>query len=220
MDEKNMIVEVEDRYGEYCFADSTKVVADERRPRGVVNIFEVEEDGTKKLIEKSNLVLYQGREVVASSMFGVQNPFITATPNEQISWFGLGTGGAPSGSPFDPIPPNSTDTDLNSAIMINATDSTCAGYSSILSGYTKHPFDSVIYQPDPANNNAYLIVQVVTTIGLDDAVGQQINEAGLYAAASAAGGYAGAFHLFAKVTFPTIYKSNTRELLFVWYLYV
>jgi hypothetical protein len=57
-------------------------------------------------------------------------------------------------------------------------------------------------------------------MGLDDGVGQLMNEAGLFTAASSAPGYSGTFHLFAKVTFPTIYKSDTRELLFVWYLYV
>jgi hypothetical protein len=220
MEEKNTVIEIEDRYGDICFGDSSKFSPSERRPQGFVNIFEVDKNGNKELVGKSNLVLYQGREIVASRMFDLQNPNISASPNEFIGWFGLGSGGAPVGNPFIPNPPNSTDTDLTTPIMINPTDATCGDFNITLEGYTKHPFDSVNFQQDSNNSNKYLVIQVLTTMGLDDGVGQLMNEAGLFTAASSAPGYSGTFHLFAKVTFPTIYKSDTRELLFVWYLYV
>lgn len=219
MDEKTVVIEVKDRYGE-CLSDASRLVQNEKRPKGFVHIYELDKDGVKKLVQKSNLVLYQGREIVASHMFNIQNPNITASPNEFICWFGLGSGGAPEGNPFVPNPPSSTDIELSTPVMINATDSTCAGFVVGLGGYTKHPFDTITFQQDPYNSDRYLIIQVLTTMGLDDAVGKTVNEAGLYTANSAAGGYGGEFHLFARVTFPSIYKSDTRELLFVWYLYV
>jgi len=222
--EKTKVIKIDDHYGEHCFNDSMCPDRTERKPLGMVHIFEVDEEGQKKLIQKSNLVVYQGRSIVACRMFNMPNLAAisdsTAVQNEFICWLGLGNGGAPSQNPFVPYVANSTDTDLQSKIMINPTDATCSGFSSILGGYTKHPFDSVDFEQDSSNNNAYLICRVITSIGTNDANGSQINEAGLYTAASNSGNYTGPFHLFARVTFPTLVKDSTRPLLFVWYIYV
>ena len=71
-----------------------------------------------------------------------------------------------------------------------------------------------------------MVVKITITIGVDDAnglvgtAGQPLNEAGLYTAESDVGGYSGDFALFARVTFPTLLKDNTRRLQFVWYLFL
>ena len=64
--------------------------------------------------------------------------------------------------------------------------------------------------------------KISTTIGEDDAVDNPyhlINEAGLYVASSGAGAHAGDFYLFAKITFPSITKTDTRELIIEWTIY-
>ena len=63
-------------------------------------------------------------------------------------------------------------------------------------------------------------IKITTTIGIDDANGEQLSEAGLFSAASRVGAYSGQFSLFARVTFPSLVKSSDRRLIFVWYLYV
>jgi hypothetical protein len=104
--------------------------------------------------------------------------------------------------------------------MINATDITYADYRvSPDAGYYKHPFDSLTFEQDADNYNYWLIIRVATTLGTDDGNGFNINEAGLFTATSSAGGHAGNFNLYARVTFPTIVKTSARQLLFVWYVY-
>jgi hypothetical protein len=92
-------------------------------------------------------------------------------------------------------------------------------------GYYKKIFDQdvtnqVEFQQDVLNDNSWLIIKITTTIGVNDANGQQLSEAGLFSAASSSGGYAGQFSLFARVTYPSLIKTSERRLIFVWYLYV
>ena len=82
------------------------------------------------------------------------------------------------------------------------------------------PFDQIEFERDPLNDDKWLILKVTVTIGVDDANGSQISEAGLFTAESSAGGWAGDFFLFARVTFSSIVKTSDRRLVFVWYLYV
>ena len=220
-DEKNMLIQIKDKYGD-CLSDSsmgTKSKKDKERPKGFVEIFEVDELA-KKLIAKSNLVVLQGREGLLSSAFRTANPNITPIGDEFICWFGLGDGGCPIGDPLNPTAPTVMDTDLVSPIMINASDSTCGDWRvTPVEGYYKHPFDSVGFEQDPDNYNTWLIGIVSTTISNDDANGYNLNEAGLYSASQSSGSYSGNFYLYARVTFPTIVKTNARQLLFVWYVY-
>lgn len=193
----------------------------ERGMRGWVEIYEVK-DGNKELISKNNLVVYQGRAWAATRIFNTENAEVVTDKDEFICWFGLGSGGTPEGDPFTPNSPTNLDTDLSTPVGISQTDATCADFYD--GWYHKHPFDSVAFEQDPDNSLKYLIVKVTTTIGVEDANGstgtQLINEAGLFSSLSAAGGYSGDFHLFARVTFPTIAKDNSRQLLFIWYIYV
>jgi hypothetical protein len=216
---------VEDYGG--CLGDSiNKKVSDRVSPKGYVEIFEERDDGSKKLIGKHNLVLYMGREWLAERIMNKNNSFIDATKDEFICWFGLGNGGVIPGDPFDPTPPVITDNDLASRVMITATDSSAADYHTVAlpyfpeTGYYKIPFDSVGFEIDPENDDSFLIIKVTITVGSEYANGKQLSEAGLFTAESDLGGYSGMFHIFSRVTFPSIVKTSDRRLIFNWFLYV
>jgi len=214
-------VVVNDKYAEHCIRDAVmNRPTGDRKPEGYVEIYEIKEGEDKKLIGKSNLVVYQGREWIAERIFNTNNTNTPTSEAEFISWLGLGSGGAPVGDPLNPTAPSSLNTDLDTEVPINTTGATLGDLRS--GSYYKHPFDSIEYQQDASNSNKWLIVKVTTTIGTNNANGsgsQNLNEAGLFTAASAAGGYSGNFFMFSRVTFPTIVKDTSRQLMFMWYIY-
>jgi len=218
IEKKDVLVQVEDRYGEECLTDShgKRLDLTVRRPVGHVEVYELTKDNKKRLLRKSNLIVNVGREMIAQHTLNVES---SASPDkdEFIWWLGLGSGGTNPGDPFDPAPPTTSDTDLDTEIPINAVDTTCADFHD--GAYYKHPFDDVTFEQDVNNDSAWLIARVVTTLGPTDANNQQVNEAGLFSATSTAGGHSGPFHLFSRVTFPTILKTSENQLIFVWYLY-
>ncbi len=215
------IVQINDKYGDECLKDSVvQESPDARKPQGYVEIYEVDDNNEKQLIGKNNLVVYQAREWIAERILNTNNASTSTTPAMWINWLGVGSGGAPVGDPLNPNTPVSTNTDLDTALPIHATDTNCADFDG--SDYYKHPFDSIEYQQDASNNNEYLIAKITTTIGTDDANdsgSQNLNEAGLFVSDSDAGGASGPFYLFSRVTFPTIVKDITRQLMFIWYIY-
>ena len=218
-DKKNIVIQIEDHYGDNCVGDSCNYKeSNVRKPEGEVQIYEVLDDGLKKLVQKSNLVVYVGRELLTEKLIDENIAGVTPDKDEYLCWFGLGSGGVDVSDPFTPIPPTNTDTDLTTEIPISATDTTCGDFHD--GAYYKHPFDSIITEVDPANDNKLLIHKITTTIGSADAVGYNLSEAGLFTALSEAPGYSGQFSLFARVTFPTIVKTVTRRLIFIWYLYL
>jgi hypothetical protein len=232
---KETEIRITEIYGDKCFVDKFQEGgAGKRRPEGMVEIWEEDENGKKRLVRKSNLVVYLGRETLAQMLVRqtnvdeLDNQRLPSNKDHFLSWFGLGDGGVLPADPFDPVPPANENTDLNSRIMVNATDSSSADYhlagepdaSYAKTGYYKLPFDSIIFERDNLNDNKWLVLKITTTAGIDDANDERLSEAGLFTAESNAGGTSGTFTLFARVTFPTIIKDATRRLIFVWYLYV
>ncbi len=252
---KTIEVIAKDFYGENCLVDSSLTrTAGSRKPEGMVEVYDIKDDGSKQLIRKNNLVLYQGRETLAQMLVrtntvddGGVPPVVPVAGNKDmwLNWFGLGQGAADtecspgSGDVFAPEPPTNEDTELACPIMINASDSSSAdfhikdstGYIGTQcvpapggkypeTGHYKHPFNGVSFERDNLNDNKWLVIKISVSIGVDDANGETINEAGLYTSASNSGMYGGPFALFARVTFPTLLKDNSRRLQFVWYLFV
>ena len=218
--EKTTEITAIDYYGDslqdVAFSQSTKNLS--TGPHGYVEIYEKDENiDNKKLVGKSNLVIYQGREWLLSKAFDTQNDNISADKDEFICWLGLGTGGCPGGDPLDPASPTNIDTDLDTPCGISETDINYADYYD--GWYHKHPFDSITFTQDPDNANYWLLMTMTMTISTEDANGFYLNEAGIFTALSNTAGYAGPFNLFARITFPTIVKTSARQLIFVWYLY-
>jgi len=200
-----------------------------RQPiQGKVEIYETDEHGNKQLVRKSNLVVYKGREFAAFRLTNVADPTHVADSTAYISsaiyWFGVGSGGVAGLDPFDPLPPNNQDADLaiDSILTAAAVTGLEGDYRAGVPGYFKTLFDSVNFEQDIYNDNKYLVIKFVATVGEALANGEQLNEAGLFASPSNTPGITstGPFFLFARVTFPTILKNALRRLTFVWYIYV
>jgi len=211
-------VKIEDKYGDCCLGDSCNYNHPvNRKPEGRVEIYEENEDGTKNLVQKSNLVVYPGRELIVEKIINQEITGIASDKDEYLSWFGLGSGGVDIADPFDPLPPTNSDDDLTTEIPMSATDTDCADFHD--GEYYKAPFDTIETETDPDNDNRLLIHKITTIITSDYANGYNLSEAGLFSSLSNVGGYLGNFTLFARVTFSTIVKTVTRRLIFIWYLY-
>ena len=236
----NFEVIAEERYGDNCLSDSAFIgQSDLRRPKGWVEVWEEDpKTGKKKLLNKSNLIVYLGRELIVQRIFDVENTLgqdaaatlgqIFPKKDEFLYWMGFGDGGVRPADPLVPTPPTLTDIELNSLVMISATDSSAADYYHVTDsnhskvGSYKYPFDNVEFERDYNNEDKWLVGKITTTLGtaLANGVnGQRISEAGLYTAASRSPGYNGQFSLFARVTFPTLIKTIDRRIVFIWYIY-
>ena len=225
MEKKKETIEIvaKDIYGDKCLNDGfgSGIRSKDGKPQGFVEIYEVDDSGNKKLVGKSNLVLYIGREWLTQRFVNVNNPNVSSTKDQFLSWFGLGDGGVIPGDPLNPAPPTLLDTGLNSDIMITATDTSAGDYRvTPVAGYYKIPFDSIEFEQDALNDDKWLIVKVVTTISAGYANGNELSEAGLFVSESSLGGFAGPFVIFSRVTFPSIVKTEDRRLIFSWFLYL
>lgn len=225
-DKNNLEVSIKDFYGDECLKDglNKSARAEKRGPKGLVEIYEIDGDGKKQLVRKSNLVVYTGREWLASAAFRSDNSNITALGSDYISWFGLGDGGVLPADPLDPVPPALTDSDLASRIMINASDASNGDYHVVSVGYPeegfyKLPIDSIEFEQDAYNDDRWLVVKISIIVKTTDCNGALLSECGLFAANSNVGGYSGDFTMFSRATFPSIVKTVDRRLLFTWYLY-
>jgi hypothetical protein len=229
-DIKTTVVEINDQYGNLCLGDSVgkECSIGERRPQGIVEIYDVDKDGKKQLVRKSNLVVYRGRESLAQFLVNQSNTLLPVNQralSHHLYWFGLGDGGALPADPFVPVPPANENDDLESRVMILASSSEAADYHTAgvgypKTGYYKIPFDQITFEADPYNDNRYFVLKIETTVDVASANTEELSEAGLFTATSGTPGHAGTFLLFARVTFPTILKDDNRRLLFTWYLYV
>lgn len=233
-DNKNIVIKVEDHYGDNCIVDKTKFEKDSnnknRAPLGFVEIYEDE-----KLVGKHNLVLYYGREWIVQRAVDTNNTQVTPTQNEALYWFGIGSGGTASGDPLTPLSVDSSDTELSQAVPIHVNDApTSSTYTDRRDGspgnYYKKAYDSVAFNQDPANDNKYLITKITVIIDNDDCndttlvsgkYNNHLNEAALYVCSTSQGGQSqtGPWNIYSRVTFPTIVKDSSRQLTLIWYLY-
>jgi len=219
---QDLIININDNYGEKCLVDDCsggEGITRKRKPEGRVEIYEVDDNGNKILInKKNNLVLYQAREYIAERILALNNSNTNVDHSDYLCWFGLGDGGVDPSDPYNPYPPSNSDLTLANEIPINESDSSCGDLRGD-GKYYKHPFDTTTFEQDSANDNAWLVVNITTTISAYDGNGYQLSEAGLYLASDNSAGYSGDFWLFGRVTFPVIVKTDSRRLVFIWYLY-
>lgn len=250
MDEKKVetkVVQITDKYSE-CMEDSCSASyknqdnKESRRPKGYVEVYDVDgnidltKDNINNVLEdskylgkylaeepkvkKGNLIVFDGREWLITTVFGVDNSNIEAKSDDKVYWVGFGSGGAPEEDPFSPTSPNQDDSDLNTSVMINETDVEYGDYRTTpTEGYYKKLLSQVQYEQDELNSDRYLIGKVTITLTSADANGTLLNEAGLFMASSNTPGYDGDFYLFSRVTFPSVSKTESRQLVFIWYIY-
>jgi len=215
---ETLVIEAKDYYGSECLIDSIHSVENSPRgPKGFVEMYERDQYSNEIYLGKQNLVVYNARELIAQKIINRNNPNTITDVNENLCWFGVGKGGANPGDPFNPSPPLNSDINLYEDVPISPTDATCADFHDGF--FYKAPIDDITFEVDPVNEGAWLILRTTTILGLDRALGEEINEAGLFTALSDVSGYGGPFHLFARITFPTLVKTNNRELIFIWYIY-
>lgn len=228
-DNKNFEIQSID---EYRLNDSINSKNREKkyRPRGYVYVYstDVNDPSSKQLISENkvdpvdddeNLIVYSGREWVASRIFNVDNSNITPSSNGFLYWIGVGTGGAVSGDIFTPESPTNSDTDLDNPIPISADNTDYA--DERYDGYYKKPYEAIDFQQDEENDDAWLVVKITVVLtGSDANSADPLNEAGIYIAESNSPGFTGPFTLFSRVTFSSIQKDSTRQLTLVWYIYV
>lgn len=215
---ETIVVNIDENYGDTCIKDSVNNTSTkERKPEGYVEVYSIDKDGNKQMVGKSNLVLFVGREWIASRICNLKNTNIYPMQSDFISWLGLGNGGAPVGDPLNPNTPTNIMTGLANPIPIHATDISC---SDLRSGYYyKQPLDSIVFQQDALNSDKYLILKITTTLSTEHANGYNLSEAGLFVSNSNVGTVADHFNIFSIVTFPSIVKDDSRQLVFYWYLY-
>lgn len=193
--------------------------------RGRVQIFETLPDGTRKLRDTNNLVVYMGRNWLMQRAVNL-NQDLSAGVNSYISWLGLGIGGATTGDPLTPLTPNLTNVALGQQIVINDSIST-----NCVDGGKLHPFDSIAFSQDENNQDEYLVADITTTILDNEANGPSgatgpaayydISEAGLFISNSNDPLLFDptSVKLFARVTFSSIRKYVDRQLVFVWKIF-
>jgi hypothetical protein len=181
--------------------------------RGMVEIYQIDKSGKKKLHARSNLIVYLGREWLLSRIVNVNNTNILPTDNLYLSWLSVGTGGAPATDPLNPIPPSNTDISLANQIVINASNASLADNGNYIG------FSDVTFLQDNLNLNSYLIMRLDVLLDETMANGNNLNEAGLWISNSNNAVEANQFYLFARNTFPTLVKSPAVSLQFIWYIY-
>ena len=223
-EDENMIIKIKDRFPR--LEDRLTTNNKDKRPKGRVQIFDKNDDGTLTKIEDThNLVVYNGREwLIQRAVNKALDSWLPTSPQHYISWFGLGTGGA-GANILIPIVPNIADYQLNQQVVINALDPDLPNSGKL------HPFDGIEFIEDPAYNNRFLIVAITTDIAKTEANGPNngsgpsdyydLNESGLYTSNSNDKDLLdlNTVKLFARVTFSTIRKNINRSLVFVWYIY-
>jgi len=169
-------------------------------PRGRVQIYDKLPNGNLKILHKSNMIVFQGREWLLQRAFGPELQGADENYDKYIKWFGIGTGGGEPGNPLQAGSTRAWDTDLIEPLVINPyVDINDPRYAPRevggvqLNGYHKQ-FSSVVRKEDPANgylleNKQFypeLIAEIRIEISSEDCNGPSgsgyadINEAALF----------------------------------------
>lgn len=201
---KRNIFSIKENYG-YKLKEQIQISSDnvKHQLHGQVSIFDKLKNGNLKLIDKSNMIVFSGREWLLERAFGsMLTDYNTLKSSYVISWAGVGVGGGEPGNPLQAGSTLPNDTDLKQPIRLRddllITD---PGYTMYASrriegdpepkhGYFKK-FSSIVKKEDHANpfvisGNTYfpnLIAEIRIELSSDDCnLGsyQDINEAALF----------------------------------------
>lgn len=195
--------------------------------KGKIEIFEE----NKKIEETTNVVVFSGREWLAQRAFGTVN--VNTNYNSGVDWtisyVAFGQGGATSDI-LTPSPAESVDEGLKSPVMLNKNESNYLTVESDTPNWQLKSIENRFdYDEDSANLNRQLIVSINNTLLKTDANGPDsdnptyydINEIGLFITDPNIGDPVDKSNisLFARTTFSTLRKVQTRQLVFSWKIY-
>lgn len=180
--------------------------------KGLVQIHENTDEGSKLIRETNNLIVYPGRAMMLSRAFGKDLNYLAGgapsypfygMKDKFISFFAVGTGGSLSDNNQSPLVVNSTDYQLNSHGTVSGSTKMVTvngrNYMGFDEDYPKFVYEpEVVGTPDiytPMRStlyegykrDSYLIAKVQVTLGASVGNGtgsQLISEAGLFLAES------------------------------------
>ncbi|MCK9556221.1 hypothetical protein M0R36_10485 [bacterium] len=175
---------------------------------------EIYNKSNSQLLFKSNKIVYDGREIFAQRVFGEDRVLGSGDKDLFLRYMSVGTGGTDPGDPNLPLDPDLEDHGLNTEIVIDVTDPDCTPDGR------KKKFLSVEYLQDMNNNNRNLIAKATMVIGRTQCNGLSLNEAGLWFTDNATPALATRFVLASRITFPSITKNDTLELVLAWYYFM
>lgn len=217
--------------------------------KGRFRIFERKVGDSKLYLveDTTNLIVYHGRNWLIQRAFNTDLTARPNWKSNYISWFALGSGGAVVGDPLTPAAPDLTDVTLDTHVALggsggNVITHQTLDYHTFDPGYPRLIHDGTVSsdpdidlsctETDPGDAltypcDSFLIAESKVTIAADEGNGggsQNINECGLFVSPSHLVGDAPGFgatdiQMFARVTFSTIVKDSSRELIFSWYVY-
>lgn len=182
----------------------------------------------------NNLVLHKGRTLALRKLFNILPSGVNQdTMNQRsVCLFGIGSGGTPVSNPFQPTPPTSLDSDLNTRIPFRIIDTTrgtrlTAEEQNIYTDqanegttqkFFKKAFNSVELVTNPDQDEVY--VKIGLEINEKDARGGLISELAVYSAKKAGNVYTD-YEVFSRITFQTesLNESTNKALLINYYVY-
>lgn len=182
----------------------------------------------------NNLVLHKGRTLALRKLFNVLPAGVNQDTFNQrsVCLFGIGSGGTPVSNPFQPTPPTSLDSDLNTKIALRVVDSSRGDrldteeQSLYTDGVTegsaqkfyKKTFNSIELVSNPDQDEVY--VKIGLEISEKDARGALVSELAIYSAKKAANVYTD-YEIFSRITFQTesLNESTNKALLINYYVY-
>lgn len=178
--------------------------------KGLVQIHENTDEGSKLIRETNNLIVYPGRSMMLCRAFGKDLNYLAGgsptfpfygMKDKFISFFAVGTGGSASDNNQNPLVVNSTEYQLNSHGTVGGSTKLVTvngrNYMGFDDDYPKFVYEpevvntSDIYTPmrstlyDGYKRDSYLIAKVQVTLGASVGNGtgtQLISEAGLFMA--------------------------------------
>lgn len=197
---KETIYQLHDGYPR--FKDSLHITGPRRELKGEVSIFEKDKAGNTKLLEKSNMIVFSGREWLLERAFGdsLIDYGSNTRANYIIRWFGIGTGGGEAGNPLQAGATLGSDPDLYQQIRLRSdlgindagyeqyaskviNSEALHGYFKRFTGVTKREDHANPYQENGITKYPAIIAEIRVELSSDDANladFQDINEAGLY----------------------------------------
>ena len=189
------------------------VNATDPRPRGFVNAYEVDRKGRRKLVGKSNLIVWSGRQIMLQKLLGLDRVAGSGEKDLTLFWWSHGSGGADPANPSNPIDPNAGDTSLTNEEKFIVGDPNYADSGN------KKILPPVVWEQDALNGNSWLIAKFTIQLTSLEGNGHKVNELGLWLSDTNSPATASVFVPFAKVTLPSIDKYSGRILEWDWYLF-